>query len=426
MPLISKPLTQRMVDATPLPPTGFTELRERGLTLRIYATGAKTWSLEYRSPITGKNSRVPIEASSLAEARVLMHKHRLTLSEGKDPRLEAAAALTVRRAEHRAALPIPEAINKYEKPFLDMSPDKRTSRLTRLQRLRRILAPLGMRAIGSITREEMIGLLDDIQLNSGPIARNRAHAEIRAWLGWLHPRGYVPTNVLAGVRKEISETNRAKTRVFTDAELGAMIAASTDGTEYSDIVRVLLHTGMRKGEVASLQPRDLDFEARRITVRDEVSKNKHERVIPMAEAIAGMLAERANGLTREAYIFGVGSNFASPFSGWGKCTERLRAALPEGDPWTMHDIRRTVGTRLYEAGVDSLVIEDLLGHISGLRGGVKGVYNRSVTFEKQARAVSEWAARLAYLAGERSLQGVASPALPTPSAGRTTTAISLH
>ena len=401
MPLLSKPLTQRMIDTTPLPPTGFTELRERGLTLRIYATGAKAWSLEYRSPITGKNSRIPIEAASLAEARVLMHKHRLTLSEGKDPRLEAATALTVRRAEHRAALPIPEAISKYEKPFLDMSPDKRTSRLTRLQVLKRILAPFGMRAIGSITREEMIGLLDDIQLNSGPIARNRAHAEIRAWLGWLHPRGYVPTNVLAGVRKEISETNRAKTRVFTDAELGAMLAASTDGTEYSDIVRVLLHTGMRKGEVASLQPRDLDFEARTIKVRSEVSKTRYERMIPMAEAIAPMLEERANmGRGRDAYIFGVGSNFMRPFSGWGKSTERLRAAMPDdGDGWTLHDIRRTVATRLYEAGGDALAIEDLLGHIGGVRHGVAGTYNRAITLDKQRSSLETWALKLELLAG---------------------------
>ena len=295
---------------------------------------------------------------------------------------------------------MPEAIDKYEPAFLDMSPSKRASRLTRLQRLRRITAPFGARAIGSITREEVIGLLDDIQANSGPIARNRAHAEIRAWLGWLHPRGYVPTNVLAGVRKEISETSRAKTRVLTDDELAAMLAATADGSEYSDIVRVLLHTGMRKGEVANMQPRDLDFETRTIKVRSEVSKTVYERVIPMAEAIAPMLEARADiGRGRDAYIFGVGSNFMRPFSGWGKSTERLRKAMPDGDPWTMHDIRRTVATRLHSAGVDPLVIEDLLGHLGGSRGGMAGVYNRSVTLAKQVEALRDWADKLALLNG---------------------------
>ena len=400
MPLASKPLTQRMIDTTPLPKTGFKELRERGLTLRIYPTGGKAWSFEYRSPFTGKNSRISFEAPSLAEARLTVQKHKLAISEGRDPKAEVVAAKTLRRAEHLAALPMPEAVDKYEPAFLDMSPSKRASRLDRLHRLRRILAPFGSRAVGSITRSEMIAFLDDIQANSGPIARNRAHAEIRAWLGWLHAREIVSTNVLAGVRKEISETPRAKTRVLTDDELAAMLAATTDGTEYSDIVRVLLHTGMRKGEVASLQPRDLDFEARTIKVRGEVSKTKYERVIPMADAIAGMLEERAGPLRREAFIFGVGSNFMRPFSGWGKCTERLRVALPEGDAWTMHDIRRTVATRLHGQGVDPLVIEDLLGHLGGARGGMAGVYNRSVTLAKQGAALNDWAAKLASLMGD--------------------------
>lgn len=400
MPIASKSLTQRMIDTTTTPKTGFKELRERGLVLRISATGGKSWSFEYRSPLTAKGARISFEAASLAEARQTVQRHRLTLSEGKDPRAEHVAALTLRQAEHRAALPVPEAVDKYEPAFLDMSPTKRASRLDRLHRLRRILAPFGRRAVGAITRSEMIAFLDDIQANSGPIARNRAHAEIRAWLGWLHTREIVTANVLDRVKKEISETPRARTRVLTDDELAAMLTATTDGTEYSDIVRVLLHTGMRKGEVASLQPRDLDFEARTIKVRGEVSKTKYERVIPMDKAIVPLLVMRADLARRDAFIFGVGSNFMRPFSGWGNCTDRLRSAMPEGDPWTMHDIRRTVATRLHGQGVDPLVIEDLLGHLGGARGGMAGVYNRSVTLAKQATALREWAAKLASLLGD--------------------------
>jgi integrase len=399
MPLASKPLTQRMIDTTTLPQTGFKELRERGLTLRIFPSGAKSWSFEYRSPLTNKTARIGIEAPSLADARLAVQRHKLTLSEGRDPKAEAVAAVTLRKAEQRAALPVPEAIDKYEPAFLDMSPMKRASRLDRLHRLRRIMTPFGQRPVGSITRSEMIAFLDDIQANSGPIARNRAHAELGAWLSWLLEREIVPVNVLAGVKKGVSEAPRAKTRVLTDAELSAMMTGTTDGSEYSDIVRVLLHTGMRKGEVAGLQPRDLAFDARTIKVRGEVSKTKFERVIPMNAAIAGMLEERATPLRREAFIFGVGSNFTGPFSGWDKPTNRLRAVMPEGEPWTMHDIRRTVATRLYSAGVEGLVIEDLLGHLGGARGGMAGVYNRSITLAKQVKALDAWAAELAGLMG---------------------------
>ena len=61
--MANKPLTQRIIDTTPLPKTGFKELRERGLVLRIYATGGKSWSFEYRSPLTGKNARITFEAT---------------------------------------------------------------------------------------------------------------------------------------------------------------------------------------------------------------------------------------------------------------------------------------------------------------------------------------------------------------------------
>ena len=71
-----------------------------------------------------------------------------------------------------------------------------------------------------------------------------------------------------------------------------------------------------------------------------------------------------------------------------------------GNDWTLHDIRRTVATRLHDAGVDPLVIEDLLGHLSGVRGGMAGVYNRSVTLAKQREALNDWAGKLAVLMGD--------------------------
>ena len=37
-----KPLTQKIIDATPTPKAGFKELRERGLVLRITTTGLKS------------------------------------------------------------------------------------------------------------------------------------------------------------------------------------------------------------------------------------------------------------------------------------------------------------------------------------------------------------------------------------------------
>ena len=381
-----------IIDATPLPKDGFKELREHGLVVRLYATGKRSFSLEYRSPLTKKNARVSLAASTLAEARTAVLKHKLAIGEDRDPNAERKQATAARQIEYARSKDVAEAVRMYEVDFTNHV--KVVSRRERMAKLRRAVEPFNDRPVASLTRGELVSRLDAIQSESGPVARNRAHAEIRAWLAWLLEREHVPAVVIDGVKKRGVET--ARTRVLTDDELGAVARVTTDRTPYSDIVRVLLHTGMRKGEAAHLQPRDLNFEARTIKVREEVAKTS-ERIIPMIDALRPMLAERAEGQRDDAYIFGDGSGFRAPFSGWGKPTDRLRAIA--GEDWSLHDIRRTVATRLYEAGVDSLVIEDLLGHTTGVRGGIAGVYNRSVTLAKQREALNAWAAKLTTLMG---------------------------
>jgi integrase len=408
----NKPLSQRIIETTPRPKTGTIELRDhvvRGLVCRVFSTGV-SFNLEYRSPRTSKMSRMPIDRSTLVEARAIALRHKQAIAEGQDPKLEAKAALNLQRAEDAAATSVRASLDAYEPAFLADAPLKQASRRDRMQRLRRVLTSLMERALSSIPQPEMIRLLDDVRTNNGPIAANRAHAEIRAWLGFAKLRGHATSNVLDRVSKEVSEKSRKRKRVLTDAELAAMVLATADGSTFSDYIRVLLHTAMRRNEAASLQVRDLDFEARTITVRAEVGKSG-ERVIPMAEALVPMLEGRADLPSPTDYLFGEGSGFRAPLQGWDKQTTKLRTAMPAAvERWTLHDVRRTVGTRLHMAKVHPLTIEDLLGHLSGIRGGVAGIYNVADTLDDQRLAIADWAASLSALAAPK--------VIPFPAAGR--------
>jgi integrase len=53
--------------------------------------------------------------------------------------------------------------------------------------------------------------------------------------------------------------------------------------------------------------------------------------------------------------------------------------------WAVHDIRRTVATRMADLGVAPHVVEAVLNHHSGHRAGIAGVYNRS-SYEREVRA----------------------------------------
>ena len=63
-------------------------------------------------------------------------------------------------------------------------------------------------------------------------------------------------------------------------------------------------------------------------------------------------------------------------------------------PWRLHDLRRTVATGLQRLGVRLEVIETVLGHVSGSRAGIVGVYQKH-RFDAEAReALAVWAAHV--------------------------------
>lgn len=122
MPATTHTLTEEIINATPPPQKEYVELRERGLVLRIRNTGARSWSYEYRSPATGKNTRIGVPAVTLADARTIAQGFRVAVESGRDPRvgnLEQSAqrqeALNAHRAEHKRKLPILKAVRWAQK-----------------------------------------------------------------------------------------------------------------------------------------------------------------------------------------------------------------------------------------------------------------------------------------------------------------------
>ena len=390
-------LSQKLVDATPIPKSGFVTLRdhvERGLICRIWHTDTKKWALEFRSPVTGKNARLGLRADSLAAARAAAKQLRAQIAAGRDPGLETKQEIHARKEARTKALTVLDALGLYHAATVANAVRAR-SRRGRFANLSRTLEPFHEMLIADLKRGMIILELDRVQATRGPIIRNRSQAEIRILQGWLYERGLIPTIELAGIKKAVQE--RGRERVLSDPELRAILKATNDHAPFSDVIVTLLHTAMRRGEAANLQPRDLDFDAMTIRVRAEVAKTNQTRLLPMDAALAPMLKERAGRVGEQKYIFGDGTDYRRPFGGWDRRVTVLRQLVGANEAWGLHDVRRTVATRLHDAGVDSLVIEDLLGHTSGLRAGVKGVYNRAQTLERQRPALRQWAIKLASL-----------------------------
>lgn len=96
-----------------------------------------------------------------------------------------------------------------------------------------------------------------------------------------------------------------------------------------------------------------------------------------------------------------------PISGFSKAKLQLDAkiaelgekeSLPPLEPWTVHDIRRSVKSGMSELGIPHLHSEQLLGH---LIPGVGGIYDTHDYMKEKREAVDLWAEKLLNKQGSR-------------------------
>jgi hypothetical protein len=72
----------------------------------------------------------------------------------------------------------------------------------------------------------------------------------------------------------------------------------------------------------------------------------------------------------------------------------LDASLKNVAPWTLHDLRRTMGTGMGKLGVQPHIIEAAINRQSGYMAGVAGTYNRANYHAERKQALEKWAAHV--------------------------------
>jgi integrase len=122
------------------------------------------------------------------------------------------------------------------------------------------------------------------------------------------------------------------------------------------IVTVALHTGMRSGEIRSLQWHDLDFDSGFIIIRD--SKNGEPRHIPMDSTVVDLFRNypRTSG---SEFVF---TNAAGGRLGWVQHGFRKALARAGISDLHVHDLRHTFASAWMMAGGELYALKDILGH----------------------------------------------------------------
>jgi integrase len=270
--------------------------------------------------------------------------------------------------------------------------------------------PLHAMGINEITHPDIAARLSSITRNHSAHTAAAARRQISSLFRWAMEEGWVQANPVVGTRKPADP--KPRDRVLSDAELVAIWNACGDD-DYGRIVQLLILLGARRSEIGGMRWSELDLTAGTWALPAERSKNHRAHTItlpPPALAIVRAASDlRFASLTRQqlpfgnrGHLFGVraGSGFAAWDHGRATLDRRLVGAVK---PWRLHDLRRSVATKMADIGIEPHVIEAALNHFSGHRRGVAGVYNRSPYERAVKAALARWSERvLALVEGRKS------------------------
>ena len=127
-----------------------------------------------------------------------------------------------------------------------------------------------------------------------------------------------------------------------------------------DIVVFDINTGLRMGELISLEWPEVNLFRKTIFVKE--TKNKESRTVPLNHEAMEILIRKSSVRSIKTKLV-----FPNPaLSKWEKSNlgKRLRTVLLKAgiEDFRFHDLRHTFGSRLAQAGVDINTIARLIGH----------------------------------------------------------------
>jgi integrase len=358
-----------------------------GFGLRVRRAGSRTWLVQYRTDsgqrreTIGRADRLDVDAARKA-ARKILAKVEL----GHDPAAEK------REKAARKAQVFDAFVDRY------LAHKKKRLRLKSYVEVERYLLrdakPLHNLPLTSIMRANISKLVGDVAEGAGPAAADRCRTALSSFFVWLIREGVLEANPVDNTTTHYDY--KPRDRVLSDSELAAIwkaLPADYDGgpDNYAAIVKLLALTGQRRQEIGALRWSEVDLERAIITLPPERTKNHRAHIVPLSAPAVELLRRVPQRYGRDLVF---GSTGEGGYTRWHVSKETLDKKV-KLDPWTLHDLRRTMITKMGEdLGILPHVIEAIANHVSGHKAGVAGVYNKAVYAAEKRQALDRWADHL--------------------------------
>lgn len=310
--------------------------KSKGLYLR-----GKTWWIRY-SGLDGRIRRESTGKKKKSEAEYVLACRRKEIGEGKEPE--------VKRIKNHTFM----ELSSYYKTWAERQRCYAVSKKYLIEGLEKEYGQCMLRRFSTMMVEQFQTKI----LNEGkaPATANRYLATIKHMFRKAVEWELVEEEILkkVGRVKHLPENNR-RLRYLSQEECQELVNACAD--HLRPIVITALNTGMRKGEILSLEW-DNHIDLKHGFILLDKTKNGDRREVP----INATLSETLKGIVRRLdspYVFidSKGKRFLDIKGSWKSALRRTGIKN-----FRFHDLRHTFASQLVMAGVDITTIKELLGH----------------------------------------------------------------
>ena len=327
-----------------------------GYCLKVTPTGRKIFLLVYR--IGGRGS--PVKRFKVGDYGTLTpdqaRKEAIRLKGQIASGLDPAEA----KLKQKSAILFGEFSKRYLAEYAELHKKPRSIQEDRRNLDNHVLLSLGNKPLEKIGRADIAKLHHG--LRESPIAANRTLSLLTTMFNlserWgLRPDGSNPCRHI----QRYKETRRER---FLSSEelsrLGQALAKVEEDKTYSPflvaVIRLLIFTGARLGEILSLKWEDVDFQGRRLNLADSKTGKKVIQLNAPALAVLDQLPR----IEENPYVCcgqRLGKGLVNIHRGWFDI--RDQAGLPDV---RLHDLRHSFASVAASAGTSLYVIGSLLGH----------------------------------------------------------------
>ena len=260
-------------------------------------------------------------------------------------------------------------------------------------------------------RRDMNRVVDPVLTRGRRVEAIRVFEDLRSIVRWGVARGDLDHNPFDGMKKPNGSSPRERT--LSDDEIRAvwnnLPTVLARSKTCQRIIKLCLVTAQRLGEVAGMEPGELDLTAATWVIPGRRTKNARTNIVPLSTTAVDIIREALADAGKDAKWLFPKKNGKGPLPIEAVDKTVNRANQPSEDRplgrfgiphWTPHDLRRTALTNFAALGIPPIIAGAVANHISVTKATITLSVYTQYTYEKEKREALElWAERLATIVG---------------------------